>query len=260
MPEIIEIEQYRRAAEGALDREVASVQAPDSWFLKGGLTGQEVTEALVGQSFVRTRRRGKLLLLDTDGGPTLGLRFGMTGRVVLDGYAPIEKLEYFHGRTDEAWNRFGLTFTDSGALVICDPRRLGGVELDPDEGRLGPDAWSVDREDLREVLGTSTTALKARLIDQSRLAGLGNLLVDEILWRAGLDPRRAAGSLDDAQRSALALMIGEVLEDLDQRGGSHRGDLQDQRSRDGVCPLDATPLLRRTIGGRTTYSCPEHQR
>ena len=110
------------------------------------------------------------------------------------------------------------------------------------------------------MLAGSEAPLKARLMDQARVAGLGNLLTDEILWRAGLDPARPAGSLSPAELRRLHRHLRTTLVELGERGGSHMGDLQTMRSRDGVCPRDGAALLRRTIGGRTTYSCPVHQR
>ena len=123
-----------------------------------------------------------------------------------------------------------------------DPRRLGGVELDPDESRLGVDAGRVTPAELRALLGTSSAPLKARLLDQSRVAGIGNLLADEILWRAGLDPARPAGSLTPAELRRLHRHLQATLVELTERGGSHTGDLQSMRSRDGICPRDGAPL------------------
>lgn len=97
-------------------------------------------------------------------------------------------------------------------------------------------------------------------MDQGRLAGLGNLLTDEILWRAALAPTREAGSLAAAEVDHLGDTIAATLDDLFARGGSHTGDLQGERSRDGHCPLDGTPLTREQVGGRTTYWCATHQR
>ena len=97
-------------------------------------------------------------------------------------------------------------------------------------------------------------------MDQHRLAGLGNLLADEILWRAGLDPARPAGTLDASEVTALLRTIRRTLKLLMARGGSHTGDLQIARQRGALCPRDGTPLERRRVGGRTTFSCPEHQR
>jgi formamidopyrimidine-DNA glycosylase len=255
VPELVEVELYRRLAERVVGRVIASVVADDAWFLKRGAT----PAALVGERVTTARRIGKLLLLDTTG-PTLGLRFGMTGRLLVDGRVGLEHLEYGSSRDEPRWDRFGVGFAEGGTLVVRDPRRLGGVELDPDESRLGVDAASLRRSDLAGALRASTAPLKARLLDQSRVAGLGNLLVDEILWRAGLDPTRLSGSLSPAELRRLHHHLRATVADLLDRGGSHQGRLQAARVRGGRCPRDRAPLLRRTVGGRTTYSCPRHQR
>lgn len=263
MPEGIEVEQYRRAADTTVGRRVRRVVAPDAWFLKGGLTAEALAAAVEGARVVGTRRRGKLLLYDLRKGRrdvTVGLRFGMTGRIVVDGGGPIGELEYGSARNLAEWERVRFEFDGGGWLAINDPRRLGAVELEPDEDALGPDAFVLTAAELDTVLGSSNAPLKARLMDQAHIAGLGNLLTDEILWRAGLDPARAAGSLDRAERGRLRRTMATVLRQLTDRGGSHLGDLQDARQRGAVCPRDGAPLLRRTIGGRTTYSCPVHQR
>ncbi|MEX1218183.1 MAG: DNA-formamidopyrimidine glycosylase family protein [Acidimicrobiales bacterium] len=260
MPEMLEVEVYRRAAAASVGRRILAVDAPDAWFLKGGIDAATVKDALVGRSFVADRRRGKLLLLDTsNNGPTLGLRFGMTGVLELDGIDAIGGLEYASHRKNPAWERFVVHFEGGGALRLRDPRRLGGVELDPVENRLGPDAGDVTLKELKEILAGSNAPLKARLMDQARLAGLGNLLTDETLWRSGFDPARAAGSLTDENVAQLRRSIRTTLRVLGRRGGSHMGDLQQSRQRGGCCPTDGAVLLRRTIGGRTTYSCPHHQ-
>src|SRR5262245_45659206 len=140
MPEGLEIEYYRRLAHDALGRRIHSVDAPDDWFLKRGLTAHVVWSALTGRTFVADRRIGKLLLLDLDDGGVLGVRFGMTGKLELDDRHAIEALQYASPRLDPAWIRFAVHFVDGGTMAVRDPRRLGGIELDPDETRLGPDA------------------------------------------------------------------------------------------------------------------------
>jgi len=268
VPELLEVETYRRQAEQVIGRTVGAVDAPDAWFVKGG-DPAEVVAAVTGRTVAGVRRRGKLLVLDLagagedrgDGGDLrLGLRFGMTGRLIVDGAAGIDRLEYASPRDDPVWDRFALHFTDGSDLRIRDPRRLGGVTLDPDEHRLGADALAATCDDVREALGASAAPLKARLLDQARLAGIGNLLADEILWRAGLDPVRPAGGLDDGELGALHRALGEVLADLMARGGSHTGDLRQAAALDGLCPRDGAALVRRRVGGRTTLSCPVHQR
>jgi formamidopyrimidine-DNA glycosylase len=258
VPELAEVEFYRRLADGAVGRTITTVDAPDEWFLKGGLTPRALQAAATGRTITGTRRIGKLLLLDTDG-PVIGLRFGMTGRLLLDGSAGIEDLVYGSVRDEPAWDRVTFHF-DAGDLRIRDPRRLGGVLLDPDESGVGPDGWTVTLAQLRTALGTSTAPLKARLMDQARIAGVGNLAADEMLWRAGLDPARAAGSLTDADVRRLHRHLRRTFDDLIEGGGSHTGRLQDHRVAGGRCPRDGTELVRRTIGGRTTWSCPRHQR
>ncbi|HEX5614121.1 MAG TPA: DNA-formamidopyrimidine glycosylase family protein [Acidimicrobiia bacterium] len=260
MPEILEVEAARRVLEErALGRAIARVHAPDAWFLKRGLTPRGVRRALAGRALDRARRRGKLLLVDTSAsGPVLGLHLGMSGRIVVDGEAAGDPLVYASNREVVHWHRFGLHFTDGGTLWLRDPRRLGAVELDPDEDRLGPDAFALTRPHLASVLGASRAPVKAVLMDQARVAGLGNLLVDEALYRAGVDPARAARDLSDDDVGGLHRAIRTTLRTLERRGGSHTGDLP--RGPDATCPRDGAPLRRRTVGGRTTYSCPVHQR
>lgn len=286
VPELVEIEIYRRhAAETVLGRTIAGVDAPDSWYLKRGTTAAALDAVLVGRPIREVGRIGKLLLLDLasvgrapaaaaaaaasasyrptacdDTVVTLGLRFGMTGRLVVDDGASIDELLYSTSRADPAYERFALRFHDGGTLAIVDPRRLGGVELEPDVSRLGPDALTIDAAALAAALAGSEAPLKARLLDQARIAGIGNLIADETLWRAGVDPTRPARSLDHAEVVSLARRIRSTVRMLLTRGGSHLGDLQDERHRDGRCPRDGTLLRREQVGGRTTYWCPEHQR
>ena len=255
---MIEIEAYRRVAERAVGRTIAKVDAPDAWYIKDGNTPRAIVRALKGKTITGTRRIGKLLLVETDG-PTIGMRFGMTGRLTVDGIEGVDDLIYSSKRKDPAWDRFGLTFTDGTRLVINDPRRLGGVSLDPHETHLGQDAGDVSLADLRTVM-QSDSPLKARLMNQARLAGVGNLIADELLWRSGLAPDRLARSLGDDELKTLHKHLKATLRDLHTRGGSHTGDLIAHRKPGGMCPKDGAPLQRATVGGRTTWWCPEHQR
>ncbi len=271
---MLEVEYYRRMAEDCLGRPIADVAVPDPHCLKGATSPSGLRRALVGSHFESARRRGKLLMLDTvragaEGeeqsdvqGPTLGIRFGMTGGLVLDTRAAIDRLLYSSAVVDDKWVRFRVGFADGGHLSLHDPRRFGRVELDPDEDALGPDAFGLTLGALRRALSSRTTPgppLKARLQDQAHLAGVGNLLVDEILWRAGLSPLRPSNSLSDAELRRLHRHLRGTLDELFDRGGSHMGDLMDQRRPGGLCPRDGTPLQRSTVGGRTTWWCPVHQ-
>jgi formamidopyrimidine-DNA glycosylase len=283
VPELAEVEKYRQlAAAQALGRPIARVVAPDAWYLKGGLTADALVPALVGRRLVGADRLGKLLLLPTsDDGPVLGLRFGMSGHLIVDDTVGVPDLVYSSNRPEVRWDRFALDFADGGRLAMRDPRRLGGVTLDPGLTRLGPDALTVTLGQLRRALEPgrrppvpagsapaarvpdaviSRTALKARLMDQSRLAGVGNLAADEILWRAALDPTRPAASLSDAELRRLHRTVRSTLADLLAKGGSHTGHLMPERHPGGVCPKDGTPLRRATVATRTTWWCPLHQR
>jgi formamidopyrimidine-DNA glycosylase len=266
VPEILEVERYRVLAERALDRPITKAWMVDARYGRGGTTPGRLRSALVGRAFSAARRRGKLMLLDTtDDGPTLGVRFGMTGGLVVDGNQALDRLLYGPGVFGEQWVRARITFEDGGSLMLHDPRRFGSLELAPDEERLGPDALSVTRKELAAALAippgraaNAAAPLKARLMDQERVAGVGNLLADEILLRAGLDPERRT-PLDDDELKHLHTTLRATLRKLGGRGGSHMGELQDQRFEGGRCPLDGTELRRAQVGGRTTYWCPLHQ-
>jgi formamidopyrimidine-DNA glycosylase len=254
---MVEIERYRQLADRVVGRTIAKVDARDAWYIKDGNSPRTIARVLKGRTITGTRRIGKLLLVDTDG-PTIGMRFGMTGRLVVDDVDGIEELIYSSKRKEPAWDRFAIVFTDGSRLAINDPRRLGGVGLDPREAHMGPDAGEVSFDDLRTAL-QSDAPLKARLVTQTRLAGVGNLIADELLWRAGLAPERAARSLDAAELKTLHKHLKATLRDLHKRGGSHTGDLIAHRKPGGRCPKDGAALKRATVGGRTTWWCPEHQ-
>jgi len=263
VPELPEVEAYRRLAEGAVGRPIERAELGDRRFVRGPSSPRHLLAALAGASFTRARRHGKLLVLDmgrAGEGRSLGLRFGMTGRLLLDGRAGVERLVYSSDRDESGWDRFSVRFRDGGHLVVRDPRLLGGVELDPDESRLGPDALEVMPLELRQALEHSVVALKARLMDQHRLAGVGNLIADEVLWRASLAPHRRSGSLTPAEHRRLHRHLRGTLEDLMARGGSHLGDLMPERAVGGRCPRDGAELRRSTVGGRTSWWCPRHQR
>lgn len=262
------MEAYRHLAERVVGRTVSAVSVGDARFVRGGTDPDDLARRVRGRAVAAARRRGKLLVLDLHpetrhgvGGPLrLGLRFGMTGRLLVDGNGPIERLLYSSGRADPGWDRFSMRFAGGGTLTVHDPRLLGGVTLDPDEDALGPDAASITLAELTSAVAGSAAPLKARLLDQSKVAGIGNLVGDELLWRAGLAPGRRAGSLDDGERRHLHRHVLATVRMLVARGGSHTGDLMPARATGGRCPRDGTALRRSTVGGRTTWWCPAHQR
>jgi formamidopyrimidine-DNA glycosylase len=258
---MLEAEYFRLMADGCVGRAVESVTVPDPHCLGGPTSVAGLRAALEGRALRATARKGKMLVLLTDGA-SLGIRFGMTGALVLAG-EPAIRLLYGPATIDDKWVRLTLGFDDGGRLDLHDPRRMARVLLDPDMAILGPDAWGITMAGLRTALATRSPLtgppLKARLQDQAHLSGIGNLLADEILWRAGLLPARPSGSLDPKELRRLHRHLRATLDDLFERGGSHTGDLMPERRPGGHCPKDGTPLRRDTVGGRTTWWCPTHQ-
>ena len=163
------------------------MHAPDTWFLKRGTTAPALRHALIGNPFTAARRSASRSC-STPPIPDVrvGVHLGMSGRVLVDDEEAGDPLIYASNRRVPKWHRFGVHFADGGSFMLRDPRRLGAVELDPDESRLGPDAMTLTFAQLDHALGKRTAPVKAVLMDQQRIAGLGNLLVDEALWRAGM--------------------------------------------------------------------------
>ena len=248
MPELPEVERARALIESlALGRRIASVDDTDTWVCRPHAPG-EIAAALTGATLVGAHRRGKSMWVDLQDGPPLGIHLGMTGSIVVDANGAAMPSD-----------RFTLGFEDGGSLRLRDRRRLGRVVLDPDLSRLGPDAAEVSRAEFRERVGRGTAPLKARLMDQAVIAGVGNLLADETLWRAGLSPRREAGSLSDEELDALRRALRAATRRAIRLGGVHTGELMPHRERGGTCPRCGATLERATIGGRTTWWCPREQ-
>jgi formamidopyrimidine-DNA glycosylase len=257
MPEILEVELFRRASAAVVGRRVMSVVAEDPIVVPT----PEFVRSLVGGRVTEVGRHGKTMFVVVRRGrheDSIDVHFGMSGRVIVDGRSPIEELAY--GASDDTrWHRFAMTF-DRGSLVLSDPRRFARVTPSDDRPPLGPDVWLVDLRTFRRRLAGRRSAVKAVLLDQSVVAGLGNMLVDEILMAAGVDPRRPIDSLDDRTIADVHWHLRRVLDRCWKRGGSHAGDLSAELRRPGAsCPRDGAPLHRAVVGGRTTFWCPNHQ-
>ena len=246
MPELPEAERARGQLERALGRKIVAVDDRDTYVCRPHAPG-EIAAALVGERFVSTHRRGKFLWVETTG-PVLGLHLGMAGRIVVD-----------EPPAPRNWDRFAIGFADGGRMALRDKRRLGRAVIEPDFSHVGPDAAEVSRAVFRARVGRGTAPLKARLLDQGVIAGVGNLLADETLWRARLSPRRPAGGLSEDELDRLRRELRAATRSAIRRGGVHTGDLIAERRRDGHCPRCGTPLARATIGGRTTFWCPRCQ-
>jgi formamidopyrimidine-DNA glycosylase len=250
VPELPEVERARAlVAERGLGRRIVAVDDCDSYVCRPHAPG-ELAAALVGRRLVTANRIGKTMWFETDDeGPDLGLHLGMAGRIVFDEPPAANR-----------WDRFSLGFSDGGRLALHDKRRLGRAVLEPDLSRLGPDAGEATRAEVRERVGQGEAPLKARLLDQSVLAGIGNLLADETLWQARLSPARPAGDLSDGELDVLRRSLRAAIRAAIRHGGVHTGRLMPARRRGGHCPRCGSALRRDTIGGRTTWWCPEEQR
>src|SRR5215469_3924363 len=272
MPELPEVETARRLiADQALHRRIVDVDDSDSYVGRPHPPG-ELRAALAGRSVTAAHRRGKMIWLDTSGaggaavadGPELGNHLGMSGRIVVTGPDGTvteggDQRRYNVQAAGDRWNRFSLTFADGGSLVLVDPRRLGRVRLNPDIGVLGPDAAQVTPAEFRALITKGTIAVKARLLDQSKIAGIGNLLADEILWEARVSPLAPTGSLSPAQVKRIYRALKSALESATAHGGAHTGAVIAARHAGGTCPRDGAPMVHGTVGGRSTWWCSREQ-
>jgi formamidopyrimidine-DNA glycosylase len=244
VPELPEAERARLVLEHAVGRTVSHVDDRDTYVCRPHQPG-EFDAALKGHRFVSTHRRGKFLWMETDDGPTLGLHLGMAGKVVFNGRAEHER-----------WDRFTVEFEDGTWFALQDKRRLGRAILNPDFSHVGPDAADISRSEFRVRVAAGNTAIKARLLDQHALAGVGNLLADQTLWQARIAPDRLTGSLREEELDVLRRELRSAIRDAIRKGGVHTGDFIPARRRTQICPRCGHHLERGRFGGRTTYWCP----
>lgn len=258
MPELPEVEKARLLIEDrALGREIVAVDDNDTYVCRPHAPG-EIRDALVGATLTSAHRQGKAMWVATDRESVLGLHLGMAGKIVIDGAEAGEPAP--DGPVlQPRWDRFTAFFADGGALILRDKRRLGRVVLDPVIDHLGPDAQAVSRDEFRARVGRGSAPLKARIMDQSVIAGVGNLLADEALWQARLSPTRPAGGLGEEELDRLRNAIRAATRSALRKGGVHTGAVIGARRREGSCPRCGEPMARATVGGRTTYWCPAEQ-
>lgn len=268
MPELPEVETTVRGLERVLrGHRIARVEArrPD---LRRALP-VDLGQRLTGSRVTSLRRRAKYGLIDTDRGDTLVFHLGMSGRWRVDP-TEVEKHDHFIIETDEGRR-----------VALNDPRRFGSLDLErteqledwPPFKALGPEPLDLDARDLKRRLAGRTAAIKLLLLDQSIVAGLGNIYVCEALYRAGIHPRRAGGSISMERLKRLVPAIHDVIEEAIAAGGS---TLRDFSSPDGelgyfskkfaVYDREGQPCacggnVRRIVqGGRSTFFCPKCQR
>jgi formamidopyrimidine-DNA glycosylase len=272
MPELPEVETARRLiADLALGRRITGVDDADTFVCRPHSPG-ELRTALTGRTLTAAHRRGKLIWCATSGadgsagpGPDLGIHLGMAGRIMVtatDGW--VAEGGDRAGRDAQPrkpeWDRFTLEFADGGRLALFDKRRLGRILLDPDLGRLGPDAVEVTHAEFRALISRGTIAVKARLLDQSKIAGIGNLLADEILWQAKVSPTTPVNRLRRQDIDRLYRAMRSVLESATaEGGGAHTGEVIAARRPGGQCPRCGAEMVHGTVGGRSTWWCSREQ-
>jgi formamidopyrimidine-DNA glycosylase len=271
MPELPEVESARAVIErAALGRRIVDVDDSDTYECRPHLPG-EIRAALVGRRLLVANRRGKSMWCETSGvgrsraaGPTLGIHLGMSGKIVIaaaDG-SEIDGGDYWErGRApgDYRFCRFSLAFADGGAMLLVDPRRLGRVRLNPPVDLLGPDASYVTPAQFRAIMARGTAPVKARLLDQGAIAGIGNLLADQALWAAKINPGRPVSELTRTDVDRLFRAMRRTVGSAIRQGGVHTLALLPARRIDGVCPRDGAPMVHGIVGGRTTWWCSREQ-
>ena len=281
MPELPEVETVRRgllpAMEGGLIAR-AEVNRPDlRWPLP-----ERMAERLTGATVRQLRRRSKYILVDLDTGESLLIHLGMSGRMLVSGVM----LGGFHQDhpAPQKHDHVVLHMAGGARVTFNDARRFGAMDLvrtDREDAYwllagLGPEPFGTEfhEDDLVARLKGRATPIKSALLDQRVVAGLGNIYVSEVLFRAGIDPRRQAGRISARRIASLVPIVRAVLSEAIEAGGS---SLRDHRQTDGElgyfqhtfrvydregepCGTCAAPIRRIVQSGRSSYFCPACQR
>jgi formamidopyrimidine-DNA glycosylase len=271
MPELPEVETVARELRPLLQgREFASasvlwprtIAAPEP---------ESFATRLAGQRVIDISRRGKYIMMALASGETLIVHLRMTGRLsVVPPGSP--ELDATHVRAI-------LYLTGGEALIFNDARKFGRIWLVSDAdsvvGKLGPEplAWDFTPELLAARLRSRRSSLKASLLDQTLIAGVGNIYADEALHLAGLHPLRTGDSLSDEEAARLHAAIRRVLADaIGVRGttlrdyrppygmeGAYQERLQVYQQTDRPCPRCGAPIRRIRVTQRSTHFCPRCQ-
>ncbi|MFP4537577.1 MAG: Fpg/Nei family DNA glycosylase [Dichotomicrobium sp.] len=263
MPELPDVENYKRYLDAtALHKRIEQVTLTSEKILRG-VTRQKLAGALTGQALSCSHRHGKHLFAAIDDGAWLMLHFGMTGY-----------LAYFkHLDDDPEHDRLRLDFDNGYHLAFVNQRLFGEIGIADAPavfvaGRgLGPDALSLDAGSFRQVLAGRRRQIKSALMDQSLIAGIGNVYSDETLFQAGLHPRRQVSDLDDAAFHTLYDAMMTVLRiAIDNGAGSEalfdnlpEGWLLPRREAGATCPRCGGTIKKISAAGRGAYICPACQ-
>ena len=264
MPELAEVEFFRKQWDPGLGQKVVTVQLHPRKRIFRGTDPRKIVESLPGRRFLRSYARGKRMLFKFTGGNWIGLHLGMTGKLRTEpaGFRP------------EKHDHFVLQQTRQ-ALVFRDARLFGRVRFhqgksEPAWWRLGgPEIASAqfDRHFLDAFLNRHSRApIKAVVLMQDGFSGIGNWMADEILWRAGIEPSVRAGELSARHRARLLretrFVASEALRVIGPAFADPPPDwlIHQKWKRAGVCPRHKSRLQKGTLGGRTTAWCPRCQK
>ena len=278
MPELPEVETIRRQLAPLVEgRRLLEIEVLDARWCRP-LEPAQLREALRGRRVQRLGRRGKYLLWSFAGDVHLAQHLRMTGAVLAN-----PSPEPAHTRVRMRLGSLSGVRDGGVRLALTDPRRfgtgdllLGGEALERFlDARLGPEPFAPEftAAHLRALAGGRRAPVKALLLDQRSVAGVGNIYADEALFRAGIHPRRAAGALTTAQLARLRETVRAALEaGIEARGASiddfrHvdgvRGSFQDRflvHRREGEpCPSCGTTIVKMVVAGRGTYVCERCQ-
>lgn len=259
MPELPEVETFKRYIERtSMERVITKAEVKNPVIVRPAAP-EDIEAAAVGSEIVSVRRHGKQLFLELSRGGWLTWHFGMTGEPV-----------FFEDLADEPrFDRFLFTF-EHGYLAFSDPRMLGrlGTAASVDEfigrKRLGPDALSIGEREFVETFERSQGAAKTALMDQHKIAGVGNIYSDEILFQCRLDPRSDLSSLGQGDLKCLYRAMRRVLlksvevgTDFSRLPSTY---LLHYRSKGSRCPKCGGTMGTMALNGRTAYYCPACQR
>lgn len=260
MPELPESDMMRRVIEReCLNRTIERVEPGDDT-KSIDLPGGNARQRLVGRQFTRTRRHGKYIMAGSKAGPWMVVHLGMTGKLIAFD-APDEAPDY---------TKFLIIFEGDRRLAFRCPRKLGSVEIvdNPEsfitEKGLGPDALEITREQVRDAIGSSRGAVKAALMSQKKLAGIGNLWSDEILFRIGIHPETPGKALSEDQLSDAFDAMIDILDNVLKAEADYTRLPEDWLVRNRNEGTDCSrcgggTIVTTKVGGRTAYHCDKHQ-
>ena len=265
MPELPDVEIFKQVLdEHARGHVVSRVVVSDPKSLEQA-SGATLQRRLKGKRLSSSSRRGKVLFAVFDDAATLAMHFGPNGSLQ----------DVPRDAEEPASTRLLFEFTDGSRLAYVNPRRIGHVVMTGDADafiasqKLGPDALdpTLNETTFSEALGRGKQPIKAALMDQARIAGIGNTYVDEILFQARLHPGIKTGALDAPTRRRLFATVKHVLRTAIDRGAGAenftdrlpKDFLLPERHPGGHCPRCGTSLVIDKRGGRTSYHCPKCQ-